>query len=172
MSVTCGCSKRRVESTARPTPRAQSSEAALRAQIGKQENNLLASINEVRARGASCPGWGRPRTSLPPLRRSETLARAAQAYSAEIANTGVFSHESLEGRRPGSRAARAGYTGRDVVENLAWGQQEPAEVVAAWLASPSHCQALLSGERGEAGVGFARGSEDKPIWVFLAGSAP
>jgi uncharacterized protein YkwD len=172
MSFPCGCSKRRVELTAKPTPSAQGSEVGLRAQIGEQENELLGRINEVRARGASCPGWARPATSLPPFRRSETLARAAKAYSAEIAKTGVFSHESLEGLRPGSRAARAGYTGRDVVENLAWGQLEPEQVVAAWLASPSHCQALLSAERGEAGVGFASGSEDKPIWVFLAGSAP
>lgn len=173
-SAVVGCSKPRSDATSRPRPvtNAQSSEAAQRAETSKLESSLLAHINEVRARGASCPGSEQAATSLPPLRRSETLARAAQAYSAEIARTGLFSHESLQGLRPGSRAARAGYTGRDVVEDLAWGQPEPAEVVADWLASPAHCRALVSRERAEAGVGFTRGSEGKPIWVFLAGSPP
>jgi uncharacterized protein YkwD len=138
----------------------------------QQEEELFARINAARASGASCPGAKGAPVALPPLRRNEALTRAARAYGAEIAKTGVFSHESLEGRRPGSRALRAGYAGRDVVENLAWGQSEPAAVVSAWLNSPSHCAALLSTHHVEAGVGYARGSESKPIWAFLAGAGP
>lgn len=134
------------------------------------EQELLRRINEVRAAGHPCDGTEPRSTGLQALLRNPALTRTAQLYSAEIAASGVFSHEDLRGRRPGTRARDSGYTGRQVVENLAWGQASPEDVINAWLGSRSHCEAIMSQFHVEAGVGYSLGSAGKPIWVFVAGA--
>jgi uncharacterized protein YkwD len=83
--------------------------------------------------------------------------------------TGHFAHLNLDGVGPQERSRRAGYRGA-VLENLAWGQKTEAEVIAAWLESPAHCQALFSPSSNEVGAGLATGTGEKRFWTLLLGT--
>jgi len=43
-------------------------------------------------------------------------------------------------------------------ENIAWGQNTPAEVVAAWMNSPSHRANILNVKFTEIGIGYIKGN--------------
>lgn len=123
----------------------------------------------------------RSSAGLPPLRADGRLARAALAYSRELAARGDVSHDS---RTPGRETAEAriaasggSYAGGG--ENLAAitsaDAPTPAEVagrvVAGWAESPPHRVNLLKPEYLRAGTGVARG-EDGDWYVVQLYAAP
>lgn len=117
------------------------------------ETAMLAAINVERARGGSCGGARFPVAR--PLVFEGHLMKAARGYAQELADSGRMEvpHRSVrDGRVPSQRMVDAGY--RPVPpanvewvfeESLAAGEgfTDPAEVIAAWKDSPSHCRALF-----------------------------
>lgn len=96
-----------------------------------------------------------------PLRFNRQLARAAQAYSQRMAAERFFSHTAPGGGTMVDRLRRSGYirsgASWSVGENLAWGTNalaSPANIVAAWAASPGHRRNLLRRTYREAGIGL------------------
>jgi len=115
----------------------------------------------------------RARAGLPALTVSAALSRAAGAYAAEMADQGFFSHQGPDGSTFISRALAAGYRGATyLAENIAAGQTSPEQVVASWMASPSHRANILSPWVTEMGVGYAArpGSPYGTYWVLELGS--
>jgi uncharacterized protein YkwD len=97
----------------------------------------------------------RARHSLPPLRLSMTLTRAARTHSFDMVRRRYFAHGDLRRRlwRFGVRTGRVG-------EDLGWTVDDPAatrRVVAMWLASPEHRYVLLLRTFKRVGVGIAHG---------------
>lgn len=90
------------------------------------------------------------------LHWNKRLARAADAYAHTMARNSWFDHVSPNGATLTSRVRSAGYRGYAGGENIASGQPTAASVVAAWVASPGHCENLMRRSFDEVGVGFAR----------------
>jgi uncharacterized protein YkwD len=104
-------------------------------------SSILRAVNSARARH-----------HLPALRSSRGLARAASAWSAEMARSGSMSHGAFQARI--SRYVRSNFVG----ENLAYavGRCGGRVVVQMWLGSSPHRHIMLSRRFRRAGVGIAR----------------
>lgn len=107
---------------------------------------------------------------LPPLHADPPLARAAQAYSTDMAVRAFYSHTSPEGTQPWDRAAAAGSTRRSIGENIACGQRSAAEVVEGWMNSPGHRANILKPDFTHIGIGFAGGGPAGTYWTQLFGA--
>lgn len=133
------------------------------------ERDLVTRVNELRARGGQCTDAARF-AAAGQLASSAPLACAARLNSHDMAQTGHFAHRNLDQLGPRERSRRAGYAGKAVRENLAWGQRTSEAVVAAWLGSREHCRALFAPDANEIGVGVALGPGNKQFWTLLLGT--
>ncbi|MFC3601679.1 CAP domain-containing protein [Deinococcus soli (ex Cha et al. 2016)] len=138
------------------------------------EGAMLAAINAERARGGVCPTGSFP--AARPLQFEAHLHRAATLYGRELVTAGKMElpHRSrVDNRVPSQRMVDAGY--RPVPpsrvqwvfgESLAAGTDltSPAEVIAAWKDSPSHCRALFE-NIGNGAVARVDGAAGK-FWVL------
>lgn len=121
------------------------------------EAQALELVNAERARGGVCPlrdGTWRRYQPAAPLTFEGHLHRAATEYARELAASGRtdLPHRSvLTGQIPAQRMVAAGYrplppNGAALLfqESLAVevGVFSPADIIAAWKASPDHCAAL------------------------------
>ena len=119
------------------------------------EGQVLALVNAERA-AAGCGA----------LSADSGLASVARAHSADMRDRGFFDHVNPDGLDPFERAERAGVSAR--AENLAWGQQDAAEVMQSWMTSPGHRANILDCSLTRLGVGVAQGSGG-PWWTQLFG---
>jgi len=117
----------------------------------------LAFVNDTRAK------HGRK-----PLRKCARLDRAAQKYAQVMANTGHFAHTGPNGSSPTVRAKRAKYTG-GVGENIAFGYDTNAQVMAGWIRSNGHYRNLLRPQYKDAGFGAALSKDGSIYWVQMFG---
>jgi uncharacterized protein YkwD len=127
------------------------------------EEEVLRLTNEARAMGADC-GTGGSFGPAEPLTMNPTLRCAARLHSADMGEQGFFAHEGLDGRTPFDRMADAGYVGRTMGENIAKGQQSPAEVVAGWMDSDGHCSNIMNPSFTEIGIGYWEGPADNQFF--------
>jgi len=112
-----------------------------------QWDEMLAAVNAARAEARTCGEYG-DFAAAPPLELAPPLTEAAQQHSTTMATTGCFSHddtgpEPCADGTPCTRIAAAGYRWSAVGENLSYGQQDVAEAIRGWLASPPHCSNLM-----------------------------
>jgi uncharacterized protein YkwD len=126
-------------------PGAFSSNLRGQAAVSSQEQSLLRSINQARARYGA-----------PPLRVASALRRAARSHSQTMLRTGNFTHGDWY-----RRLRRYGARGRKLGETIAWGvgtDGTAGAIVRTWLASPPHRSTLLDRGFRYVGVGVAVGS--------------
>ncbi len=97
------------------------------------------------------------------------LSQAAHVHSADMARRNFFAHECPSGTQAWDRAVAAGYTYRKIAENIAAGQQTPAQVVEGWMNSPGHRANILDGELTQIGVGYVTGGEYGTYWTQVFG---
>ena len=115
--------------------------------VQRLERDVTAEINAVRRQHG-----------LRPLRVHGRLRASAWSHSWEMGKHGYFSHYSADGTDPVTRMRRyyprRGYRSWWVGENLFWWTRgaEARQVVAAWMASPSHRKQLLTPRYREVGV--------------------
>ena len=114
---------------------------------------VLGLVNQARQRGGVC-GTNRF-AATPPLTWNDRLAAAALAHSSEMAQHDYFDHVDRRGTGVAERARQQGYVWRAVGENIAAGQGSAQQVVAGWLASPGHCENIMSREFAEMGAAYA-----------------
>lgn len=115
-------------------------------------------INDARAVARTCGKKSFP--AVPKLNYNNQLAKAAQNHSIDMNKTGVLSHLSPAGSShytAGTTALKRiqaeGYQAIVIRENIAHGQTSAQDVVAAWLASPSHCESLMNISITQTGLG-------------------
>lgn len=140
-------------------------------------------LNAVRARVADCGGGATTVASVapvagvvserPPLRWNPLLAQAAARHSGAMARTRLFDHVGPDGTTVRERVSATGYRWQLIGENLAAGHADLDEAVAGWMASRSHCAALLDARYTE--FGLARIESDSPndaygvYWTLVLG---
>ncbi|HEU4536999.1 MAG TPA: CAP domain-containing protein [Polyangiaceae bacterium] len=120
-------------------------------------------VNQARARARSCGDKSFPAAA--PLRWSEPLARAARAHSEDMAARDYFSHVTPENKDLADRVAAQGYAFSALGENIAAGQRSAADAVEGWLASPGHCENIMSGAFQDIGIGRAEGGSFGVYWT-------
>ncbi|MEZ5101858.1 MAG: CAP domain-containing protein [Thermoleophilia bacterium] len=117
----------------------------------------------------------RRQIGLPELGSAAALTRAAEWKSRHMAALGYFDHDDLDypapglARSTGDRIETCGYAA-GWGENIAAGQRTPAEVVAAWLASPGHRANIERASFAAIGVGVARGPGGALEWTQVFGT--
>jgi uncharacterized protein YkwD len=147
--------------------------------LSPTEGQVALLTNEVRVHG-TLGGRRAPLTGTcaehappaPPVEPSGVLTRMARSHATYSAATftpaGPFNaHREPQSAHPAyygdtllDRAVRAWadaggtFTGR-VAENVALNYPAPLDVVAAWLRSPSHCEALIDPAHTHLGVGLS-----------------
>lgn len=113
----------------------------------------------------------RAKVGAAPLQLNDQLMKAAQDYAAVLAPGPCFEHTCPPEPDLGVRAKNAGYTGGRLGENIAAGDQTPADVVAGWMGSPGHRANILNPGYRELGVGVQTGSGEFGIyWVQVFGA--
>ena len=118
------------------------------------QQQVLALANENRRRGG-CDG----------LTLDRRLIAAANRHAADMARHGYFAHRSLDGRGTDDRVSDAGYEWSRYGENIARGQDSPAEVMDGWMNSPEHRENIMDCRFTQMGVGLAFDAGDRPYWV-------
>lgn len=114
---------------------------------------ILKQINAARGSARRCGGQAFP--AAPALRWNGRLAKAALVHSRDMAGRSTFSHQGRDGGLAGVRATREGYRWQGIGENIAAGQGTVQQVVAGWLASPSHCVNIMNPAFTEMGAAYA-----------------
>jgi uncharacterized protein YkwD len=88
-----------------------------------------------------------------------------------MARRNYFEHQGRDGSSPRDRVLREGYKLRLTGENIAFGPQTAAEVVAGWLGSPGHCANIMEPRFSDMGVAVSLGSKrGHYYWVQELGS--
>lgn len=108
-----------------------------------EQSTVVALTNEQRAAAG-----------LSPLVTSTTLTLAAQRHSDDQAAMNTATHVGSDGSDGGERITAAGFAWTSWGENVAAGQTSAADVVEAWMNSPSHRASMLTGAFTSAGVGL------------------
>ena len=107
---------------------------------------------------------------MPPVTTSDKLAKIAADYACEMIEEGFFGHRNpMTGHDQADRAVAGKYVYYVIGENLAVGQQTPAELMKEWMESPAHHDAILDPTWTEIGVAVRLGGEYSIYWVQLFG---
>ncbi|UUZ75655.1 CAP domain-containing protein [Polaromonas sp. P1(28)-13] len=141
------------------------------AQAGDVQAQVLALVNEARARPRRCGNDSF--AAARPVQLNATLHGSASAHAADMARYSYFSHTGRDGSRVDGRASRTGYPWRAIGENIAAGQMQADAAVQGWLNSPGHCANLMSPTYTEMGAAFAVNNQSSAgiYWVQVFGAA-
>ncbi|MDR2077155.1 MAG: CAP domain-containing protein [Desulfovibrio sp.] len=123
--------------------------------------DVLALINEVRARGRRCGEDFLP--PVPPLVLNPVLTAVAREQIEDMIRGGYFASTRPDGKTLGARLSEAGYSWDDAAESIASVSPPAARAVTAWLNQESQCRVLLSPAYTEAGAAF---DGRRNYWVF------
>ena len=96
------------------------------------------------------------------------LTVASVRQSLYMARTGLFSHVWRDGTTFVLRSRLAGYR-QPSGENIAWGYRTAAEVVDAWMASPSHRSNMLNCGARSIGTGVVYAANGVPYYTQVFG---
>ncbi len=127
----------------------------------------------VQGRAVGClVNWARRHDRRLSLGQPASLQRAALLKGSQVVACAAFSHTPCDAG-PTAAVKAAGYRFSSYGENLffgPWGQVTPRQVVAAWLASPSHRANILRPVFRDFGATFVRASGfdpggDSVVWV-------
>ncbi|MCP3819671.1 sigma-70 family RNA polymerase sigma factor [Streptomyces sp. A3M-1-3] len=104
-----------------------------------------------------------------PVSSNAQLQSAAQSHSKDMAARDFFDHTNPDGAGPGERITAAGYRWSTYGENIARGQQSPAQVMNSWMNSPGHRANILNCAFKEVGIGI-HDSSGGPWWTQKFGA--
>lgn len=111
---------------------------------------ILSLVNQNRRNGCRCGNQNMP--PVAPVTLNAQLTAAARAHSQDQARMQRMQHKGSDGSNVGTRVTRAGYTWRNVGENVAWNYPDAGAVMTGWLNSPGHCKNLMSANFTEMGM--------------------
>ncbi|MBA3645259.1 MAG: CAP domain-containing protein [Gemmatimonadaceae bacterium] len=112
------------------------------------------------------------RNHLDTLRWNAQLDRAAKVQAVEMAAERKLAHELPRARYPSlkDRIRYAGYSYRNLAENIAYGYPNAEYTVAAWMASSGHRTNILDRVSVETGVGVARSKTGELYYCQVFGA--
>ncbi len=144
-----------------------------------------AMLNAVRGRARHCGSAGHFRAAGP-VAYDERLAGASLAHVTDMVERDYFAHstrpspEYPRGLTLEDRVRQAGYpwgvaskgVGTAVAEVIGRGYRSFRQILDGWLASPSHCAALMGPSLSEFGVAARFRPDDVPVWGMVLGRPP
>jgi uncharacterized protein YkwD len=139
--------------SATPSASASTGGAGGDAQVASYQAQILALVNTQRVAN-KCAA----------LTASKPLDTLAQNFSEEMAARNFFDHTDPDGKTPWDRAKALGITNLGG-ENIAMGQQTPADVMTAWMNSPGHRANILNCTYHSLGVGVHFATTGGPWWT-------
>ena len=101
-----------------------------------------------------------------PVTVSLTLNAVAQGHSDYQAAIKTMTHDGPGGNSPGTRMTAAGYSWRAWGENVAYGFNDCAAVITAWMNSPGHRANMLNPTYTNVGIAVAIGSNGYKYWTM------
>jgi uncharacterized protein YkwD len=142
-------------------------------------------VNAIRADPRRCGSAGFFRAAGP-VDYDERLASASLAHVSDMVERDYFAHDTRpspehpRGLTLSDRVRAAGYpwaVGRDgigtaVAEVIGRGHRSFRQVLEGWLASPSHCAALMAPTLREFGVAARFRPDDVPVWGMVLARPP
>jgi uncharacterized protein YkwD len=129
------------------------------------EQSVIEMVNAERARNGN----------LPPLKRVDSLDRAARYHASDMWVDRYFEHPTYDRDANGrlveicdtwDRLAAYYANASNIGENIAKGQATPYDVVADWMASAGHRANILSTASWEMGMGYAPDVIYGTSWVL------
>lgn len=123
-------------------------------EIGVNEKQLLDLHNQMRRNGARCDR--KRKRPMAKLKYSCQLASASMAHSSDMWRNDFLSHIGSDRSNNITRAERIGYQWHQLGENIAYGFENPKDVLMAWMDSKDHCENIMNKaytEMGAARVG-------------------
>lgn len=136
------------------------------------EDEALARIDARRAEGADCGErgkWG----PAPSLRRRTALDCAARYHALDMATRGYFGRLDPDDRDELDRVEAAEYSAAVLVEHLAAGPRDAAELVdRTWAPRAVPCESMADPALTEVGIGHVGDVDDElgTYWVLLLAS--
>ena len=115
----------------------------------------------------------RVENGLTSLTYSDVLSEAAKEKASDMFAKDYWAHVAPDGTQPWDFFKNVGYSYRYAGENLARDFSDTDSAIAAWMASPSHRENMLSGKYTEIGVAVMDGSlngKDTTLIVQLFGT--
>jgi uncharacterized YkwD family protein len=109
----------------------------------------------------------RQQNGLEPYQSNQQLSNVARTKSKDMRDKNYFSHQSPTYGSPFEMLKQFNVQYRAAGENIAKGQQTPAEVVNSWMNSPGHRRNILSQQFTQIGVGFAQNKQGETFWTQL-----
>lgn len=109
----------------------------------------------------------RAAAGLAALTPSRRLTLAAQGHACGLARREQLSHRGGLGSSLRLRLRRVGYPMALAGENLASGQETPAQAIAGWMNSPGHRTNLLMEGAEDFGLGMAIARDGRLVWVMI-----
>lgn len=113
---------------------------------------VLQLTNKARSQARRC--GSEQFAAAPPLTLSPSLSAAAREHARDMARHSMLSHQGSDGSTPALRISREHYAWRAVAENVASGPTSAQEVVDGWVASPGHCENLMSPRYTQMGIAY------------------
>jgi len=108
----------------------------------------------------------RAERDLPPVAMNPGLKAIAESYACHMIEQGYFGHHDPEtGDGPAERALADNYTFYAIGENLAAGQETPADVMKVWMESLAHREVILDPDWKEVGIAVRSGGAHSIYWV-------
>lgn len=95
---------------------------------------------------------------LSALTYNEQLSGAARAKAADMFAKQYWAHRAPDGREPWAFISESGYFYAAAGENLARDFMTTSDMVAAWMASPTHKANIMNGRYQEIGVAVVNGT--------------
>ena len=124
----------------------------------KIQFRMLDSINALRqARGA------------PNVRLSSELTAAAKTHARDMSVQNRPWHFGSDGSSPLDRAARAGYEGRLIGENISETFETELETLAAWMDGTETREVILDRRARDMGFAWHQESSGKIWWTLVVG---
>lgn len=107
----------------------------------------------------------RAKSGLAPLTLDASASTAAQTRAKEIVST--FSHTRPNGSSFSTTLTEAGASYRSAGENIAYGQNSPAQVMNSWMNSSGHRANIMSSNYTRIGIGHYETADGTDYWVQL-----
>lgn len=111
----------------------------------------------------------RAKAGLGAVRYSAALDSAAETHNAFQTQQRTMAHIDIGDGDPGARIRAAGFNGA-WGENVAVGQRTPEQVVAEWMASPTHRANILNPNFSQIGVAHETTTDGFSFWTQSFGA--
>lgn len=133
-------------------------------------NITSANSSEIQFRTLDAVNELRDARGLPPVQLSAELIAAAKTHAFDIARQNRPWHFGSDGSSPIDRAARAGFPGRLLGENISETYEDDLSTLNAWMSDASTRATILDPQAKYLGFSWHQQTTGKIWWVMNTGS--